>query len=205
MEISQVKSKFLNGSFDQNTYVVTDEKFAVIIDAGANIEDLKTIINERQVLAVLITHIHFDHIYYLESILKEFNCPVYIQSDFSDKFFNSYKNVSYIVGENLTFNIDRDSIKFYQNDLILENFNFQVIETPGHSEDSVCLKIGENLFTGDTVFYGSIGRTDFYDGSNMEIIKSLKTIYNLNFSTAYPGHGNICTRDEIIETINMFI
>ena len=94
MKINQIKSKFLGGSFDQNTYVLANENFAILIDAGANLEDILKFTKNKKVLAVLITHLHFDHIWNLKSILDYFDCDVYIVSGFDDYFNNPLKNVS---------------------------------------------------------------------------------------------------------------
>ena len=203
--LSTVVSKFLNGSFEQNTYVLYNKKDAIIIDAGAEVEDLKQIIKTRKVLAVLITHLHFDHIWNLVDILKEFNCDVYIQNDCEDAFINARFNASYMIRMNLKFDIPSEKIRYYEEKLKFGKFEINVYETPGHSKDCVCLKIGDILFTGDTLFNDCIGRTDLFYSDNLKILDSLKKIKEIDFKIAYPGHYEPCTKEEALKVISMYI
>ncbi|MBQ8425800.1 MAG: MBL fold metallo-hydrolase [Clostridia bacterium] len=205
MIIKQIKSKFFRGLFGQNTYAILNKKSAVIIDAGANIEDLIFEIGNRKVQAVLVTHLHFDHIYYIERILKEFNCPVYIQKGFDEKFYDANKNVSLNLRQNLTFNVQENQIKYYEDELEFDGLKFKIYKTPGHSADGVCIKIDEFLFTGDTIFDDSIGRFDFYDSDFNQLKNSLKIIGDIDFEVAYPGHGEACSKDQILNTISFYI
>jgi len=205
VEVSQIKSKFYMNSFDQNTYVVANKKEAIIIDAGAEIEDLERVVKNKKVLAVLVTHLHFDHIFNIENILEKYNCPVYIQEGYEEKFYSGKKNVSYIMGKELVFNVNEEKIKYYEDNLKIGKFKIEIIKTKGHSEDGVCIKIDDCLFTGDTIFENSIGRTDFYDSSDKEMEKSLNLIRNIDFKMAYPGHSNICSKNQILNTISFFI
>ena len=201
MKINQIKSKFLGGSFDQNTYVLSNENFAILVDAGANLEDILKFTKNKKVLAVLITHLHFDHIWNLKSILDYFDCDVYIVSGFDDYFNNPLKNVSKVFGLNLSFEISKSKIKYYSKEMNLGDFKIQIFSTPGHSKDSVCIKIAENLFTGDTVFDGNVGRTDLFGASTDELNESLKTIELIDFKYAFPGHGDACSKQDILQTI----
>lgn len=205
INISTVVSKFLMGSFSQNTYVLQNESEVIIIDAGAEVEDLKEIIQEKKVLAVLITHLHFDHIWNLQKILEKFNCPVYIKENCENNFLDSSFNASYLIRMNLTFDIPKNKIKFYEEDLTLGKFEFKVFYTPGHSRDCVCLKIEDVLFTGDTIFKDSIGRTDLIDSDKINMISSLEKINDIDFKIAYPGHYESCTKQEVMDTIDMFL
>ncbi len=78
---------------------------------------------------------------------------------------------------------DKEKIK-------MDDFTMTFIHTPGHTKGGMCIRIGENLFTGDTLFAGSIGRTDLYSANHSEMIKSLKKLskYEDNL-VVYPGHG----------------
>ena len=204
MDIKLIKSKFLYGSFDQNTYVISNDKEVVIIDAGAELEDLKQEIKDKKVLAILITHLHFDHIFNIEKLLNEFVCPVYIVKGANDKLTNSLKNASFLISQNMTFNIPKDSLKYYSENLTLGSFDFQIFETPGHSSDCVCILIEDKLFTGDTVFYKSFGRTDLYDSDADKMEESIRKILNIPFKIAYPGHSISFDKSVLKETFFMF-
>lgn len=201
MKINQIKSKFLGGSFDQNSYFVSNEKFAILIDAGCELDDLLKIASKKRVLAVLITHLHFDHIWNLEKILSYFKCNVYIVSGYDDFLTNPIKNVSNTFGISKVFNVESSIIKYYSENMNIGNFKIRIYNTPGHSKDSVCIKIDDNLFTGDTIFSGTVGRTDLFGGDENELIKSLKKIKDIDFKNVFPGHGKALTKQDILQTI----
>lgn len=205
MEVKQIKSKFLRNIFDQNTYVVTNENEAVIIDAGAEPDDVKAALCGKKVLAVLITHLHFDHIWNLEKYISEFDCDVFIQSGAEDKFSDPGKNASHLISRRMTINIAKNRIKYYAEKSKIGKFDVEVFKTPGHSSDSVCIKIGDYLFTGDTVFSDAIGRTDFYDGNSEEMLESLRKIAGIKFKIACPGHYEECTEKDISDTIKTYL
>ena len=204
MEVKQIKSKFLRNIFDQNTYVLSSGDEAVIIDAGAEIEDVKASLGERKVLAVLLTHLHFDHLWNIEKYIAEFHCDVYVQKQAEEKLLDPNKNASNILKKGMTFIVPKNKLKYYAEKLFIGNFEFEIYKTPGHSSDCVCIKTGDYLFSGDTIFEDAIGRTDFYDGSPEDMKKSLKLIENLNFKIACPGHFNICKKDKLLQVIKLF-
>jgi len=204
-EIVTVKAKFMKGVFDQNTYVLLNKKEAVIIDAGAELEDVKEIVKNRKVLAVLITHLHFDHTWNIEEYLKEFGCDVYICEGQENRFGDSGLNGSFMVRENITRNVSKQFIKYYAKKLNIGSFEFDVYFTPGHASDCVCILWKEDLFTGDTIFDNAIGRTDLLDSSNKEMAESLKLIKNIDFKVAHPGHYDNVVKDKILDTIAYYI
>lgn len=204
-KIDVIKSKFLYGSFNQNTYVLSDKNSAVIIDVGGELDDVKQKVSGKKVLGILMTHLHFDHFWNLEEYLKEFGCDVYIQPGFENKFLDGRLNASYLVGLNETKNIAKNQIKYYAKNLKLGNFEFEIFNTPGHSKDGVCILFDEILFTGDTVFSDTIGRTDLPDSDNSEMIDSLKKIKSLDYITAYPGHNESASKAQIDKTIGFYL
>ena len=205
MEINVIKSRFMRGVFEQNTYVLLSKKQALIIDAGADLEDVKQAVGNRKVQAILMTHLHFDHFWYLEEYLKEFECPVYIQEGAENKFTDSELNGAILVRKTIIKNIDKSQIKYYENRLKLGNFDCDIIKTPGHTADSVCILINDNLFTGDTIFLDTIGRIDLGDSSRQDMINSLRKIQELDFVTAYPGHYESASKNQIIKTIGFYL
>lgn len=205
MEVNIIKSKFLRGLFDQNTYVLTDKNQAVIIDAGAELEDVKKVVGKRRVLAILMTHLHFDHFWNLDKYLSDFDCPVFIKEDQEEKFENPKHNGSVVIRKDFAKKIDKKYIKYYAKKLVLGNFEFDVFDTFGHSSDCVCLLTNRNLFTGDTIFSDCVGRTDLYDSDNDKMLESLKLIQTIDFERAYPGHYESATKDEILKTISFYL
>lgn len=194
--------------FSANTYVIGEKGGpCIVIDLGSTQTRVISYIKENHTscLGILLTHGHFDHIRGLNNFLKEFNCTVFI--DFNDKDFltNSKLNGSKYSEENQvivkTTNIyeldDEDEINFGNGYL------FKVIETPFHTNGSVCyLCEKENaLFSGDTLFKGSIGRTDLPTGSERLVNSSLKKLLNLNPKlVVYPGHGETTTLEKEISS-----
>ena len=186
MEIIQLKSKFLMGSFEQNTYVLKNKNKAFIIDAGAEVEDIKNALGKAKACFICITHLHFDHIWNLEKYIQEFDLPVYICAGAEKAFLNPELNASKSL--DLKFNISQKNIKYYAKKLSSDGFQIEVIETPGHSFDSVCLLVDKNLFCGDTLFVDGVGRTDFEGGSFDSLKVSLEKILNTKFDMAFSGH-----------------
>lgn len=194
--------------FSANTYVIGEKGGpCIVIDLGSTQTRVISYIKENHTscLGILLTHGHFDHIRGLNNFLKEFNCTVFI--DFNDKDFltDSKLNGSKYSEENQvivkTTNIyeldDEDEINFGNGYL------FKVIETPFHTNGSVCyLCEKENaLFSGDTLFKGSIGRTDLPTGSERLVNSSLKKLLNLNPElVVYPGHGETTTLEKEISS-----
>ena len=176
------------GSLQTNCYVVIDEETnkAVVIDPGA---EANYLIKEIENLGInidkiLLTHCHFDHNGAVKELKEKFNCKVYINKD-----------------EEEYMEIDSTGIfgklpKFYEyvneGEIINSgNLNFKVIFTPGHTKGGTCYLINDSIFTGDTLFNGSIGRTDFLGGSYNDLIEGIESklmILDENI-TVYPGHG----------------
>ena len=205
MEIKVIKSKFMRGMFEQNTYVLTNKKSAIIIDAGADTEDVKKAVGNKKVLAILMTHLHFDHFWYLDEYLSEFDTCVYIQEGHENKFEDCELNGSVLIRKNIQKNIEKNRIKFYKETLKLGDFECKVYASSGHSADSVCLLIDDCLFTGDTVFADAIGRIDLKDSDKEKMIESLELIKTIDFVRAYPGHYESASKNEIIKTISFYL
>ena len=140
---------------------------------------------------IVITHAHFDHIMGVNFILRNWNIPVYMnQAD--ERQLRKAAQYALMFGEMIEAPAV-NSLKFVNdNDMLtFGDTQFKVLATPGHSEGSVCYLAGECLFCGDTLFAGSIGRTDLPGGSYDSIVESLKTkILPLDPDTiVLPGHG----------------
>ena len=204
-EIKTIKSKFMKNVFDQNTYVLINKNEVVIIDAGAELEDVLNAIGDKKVLAILVTHLHFDHIWNIEEYLNKFKCDLYICDGQEKRFLDNMLNGSFMVRQNITKNVSKELIKYYAKNLKIGSFNFEIFFTPGHTSDCVCIKWNENLFTGDTIFDDAIGRTDLPDSSNSDMINSLRLIQTIDFMVAYPGHYDSASKDKILKTISYYI
>lgn len=204
MEVKRIKSKFLKGIMDQNSYLVLGEKSAVLIDAGAEVEDVKYLLGERKLEAILVTHLHFDHFWNLEKIVQVFDAKVFIMHGTDKKFNDENQNGSVLIRRKIELKLDAKNIAYYECDgqkLNFDDIEFTVMFTPGHSSDSVCLLSQDCLFSGDTVFNMGVGRTDLIDSSLDNQKKSLQKIKETNYNVCYPGHGESGTKQEIDEVI----
>jgi glyoxylase-like metal-dependent hydrolase (beta-lactamase superfamily II) len=205
---------FITGLLEVNSYIIELGGGKVfIVDAGGNEDELIAFINEKSLMpvAVVLTHGHFDHIAALSGLKKSFqDIKIMIHSD--DAFLigeNALKNQcrmfagsgleSYI--EQCAKHVPEADVHLKQNDVLFddsENFKggFTVVHTPGHSEGSICLynKVSGILFSGDTLFKSSWGRTDFGGGNENLLFESLKKLLSFPAETiVFPGHGNYTT------------
>ena len=188
------------GAYEVNCSLYYDETGmeGVIIDPGADagliIDQVKNIGFKPQ--AVLLTHGHSDHIGAVREVIEEFQIPLYASKDEKELLANPTANMSAFLGLEIT----SPPADFWLSDedlISLGPVNLRVLHTPGHSPGGLCfLDETENmLFCGDTLFYGSIGRTDFPGCSHEQLIHSIKTkLMTLPDSiTCIPGHGPMTT------------
>lgn len=185
--------KYVSGDFLTNTYVVTFNNKSLVIDPTLDLEDISLEIKSKyNVVGVIITHAHIDHI---DGIKYFKDTPIYISKEdyyhLNDLGYNLYG----LYGLELPFN--PSNIDFHllnDNDALnIIDTPIRVLEVPGHTKGGLIYVFDkENVaFTGDTLFKGSIGRTDFRGGSMDDILKSIiKILDNLNDDMElYPGHG----------------
>ena len=188
------------GMVGTNCYRVyrEDLKRAVIVDPGDNGAHILNTCRECGIIpeAVVLTHGHFDHILAVEEIRRAFKeITVYAAEKEAKLLGDPRLNLTASYGTGVT--LSPDHLVKDGDILELAGFKWQVIETPGHTEGSVCLWIKEEevLISGDTLFAESLGRTDFPTGSSADIIRSIKErLFVLPDDTmVYPGHGDPTT------------
>ena len=187
----------VSGDFAVNCFFVYDDitKKSVVIDPGCSGGKVINKIEELNLKPELLinTHGHFDHIFSDDIIRKKFNIPLAIHCQDLNMLETAELNCSVMTGEPITVN--KPEIIFDKDENKETSFcKYSVIHTPGHSKGSVCILIDDMLFAGDTVFCGSIGRTDLFGGDYDEIISSLHKIKKLPKETKiFPGHGPFTT------------
>jgi hydroxyacylglutathione hydrolase len=188
----EVKS-FALGPYQTNCYVLTQGNQVIIIDPSAKGEVIaKSIDSDKEVLAILLTHGHFDHFGGAQYLLDHFKCPIYIHEDDVELLEDPQKN--YSMELNLT--LKKDVLILNEGMMQIGPFMISVLHTPGHSEGSVSFHIEDALFAGDLIFKMSIGRTDLYGGNERQMMKSLKMIKTFSDNLIiYPGHGPKTTLD----------
>ena len=179
------------GENQTNCYLVWGENAAacVVIDPGYDpdyiLEQVAAL--GKTVEAIFLTHCHFDHVGAVKQMAKETACPIYVnQKEWA-------MPTSWLFPINGTA-IDRLTYYKEGDRLSLAGTEFLVMETPGHTPGCVCLLCEDVIFTGDTLFAGSIGRTDFPGGDWDIICGSLIRLSELDENlTVYPGHGESTT------------
>ncbi len=187
------------GNLSTNSYIVYDEnkKEGIIIDPGDFPELLISKIKELGINLkyIVFTHVHFDHILGYPKLKKEFPESLLIVSHIEkDLLWDREKSLLYYVDVDFPKITEFEEVK--NGDLVeFGDVSLKVIETPGHTEGSICL-YGENtLFSGDTLFYLSLGRWDFPGGDFYKEYHSItEVLFSLPDDTlVYPGHGNKTT------------
>jgi hydroxyacylglutathione hydrolase len=202
--------KFVTGIISTNCYLVINEetKQTVVIDPAACPKYLMGHIKSEglDIQAILLTHGHFDHIMGIDDFLKEFPVPVYVHEGDKETINDASLNQSSIYTSGYTY-----SKASYTKDgqiLSFAGYDFKVIHTPGHTPGGVCYYVEDEkvLFSGDTLFQNSVGRTDFVNSSTSDLVRGIKEkLYVLPDDVlVYPGHmGETTIGHE--KTHNMFV
>lgn len=191
--------KFVLGVLSTNSYVVSDEnKNAVIFDCGVYSATISSYIeeNELNLKKILLTHSHFDHMGGCAQLQEQTGAPVYIHEAEEDSLNDGDKNLANAFPFS-SFEKVKDYRTIADGDVIeVGAMRFKVMHTPGHSKGSVCYIIEDVIFAGDTVFEGSVGRTDNYGGNQAEQKQSLKRLIELDGDyKLLCGHGGDTTLD----------
>lgn len=184
--------KLVVGQLQENCFILFDEnKDAFIVDPGASSENIIEAIekNSLNIKYILLTHGHFDHVGAVASLAKKFKAPVYLSKK-DRKFLENPKEVR---ASSFGMEIEAADVDVFVNDndgIPFSDSIIKVIETPGHTLGSVCYLFNNYLFAGDTLFNGSIGRTDFPESDHSLMIESLKKLKELDDEIyVLSGHG----------------
>ena len=157
----------------ENCYVISNnqENNCLVVDPGDEVEKILEVVGNKKIIAILITHYHFDHIGALKELKEKYNPFVF---DFSTK----------------------------EETINVGGFSFKIIKTPGHKEDCVTFyfELEKVMFSGDFLFYHTVGRCDLEGGNYCEMLKSIELIKQYDIDTVvYPGHGCITKlKEELI-------
>ena len=189
---------FVTGMLENNNYLLIDEKSkqAVLIDCSEYIPEVQDVLCQHKAFLkfILITHGHFDHIMGINEFHKIYPETEIIApkkdkeliediETFLDRFIGGLGNVE-------VPHIDKYITE--DDEIYIGNEKINIISTPGHTGGGVCYFVDDKLFSGDTIFLGSVGRTDLPGGSFEQIRNSVRNILNMfnDDTTIYTGHGD---------------
>ena len=192
-------NQYVVGAVQTNCYFAINDETneTLIVDPGDNAKQLADRIRQEELkpVAVLLTHGHFDHAGGAAELAREFQIPVYAHENEKETLEDPKLNVSWMMGKEEHFSADEFVTD--EQELDLAGFHIRVLHTPGHTVGGCCyyLPYEDVVFSGDTLFCMSVGRTDFPKGSMSAIVRSIKEKLMVlpERTTVYPGHNDVTT------------
>ena len=176
--------KLTLGLYQTNTYILSNDTEAAVIDPGYEPDIILDALEGRELKAILLTHGHFDHVGAVKELVAETGCKVYIHAaDLSLPPMITAGQLYY-------------THTYAEGDTVspIEGAELHVLHTPGHTPGSVCLLLGDQMFSGDTLFEGSCGRMDLPGGDQLQMHQSLNRLVSLQADYhIHPGHGGSTT------------
>lgn len=185
-----ILERIVVGSMEVNCYLLGHEKSkeTIIIDPGDDYSKIKKVIDKLKLFPKFIinTHGHMDHI----GADDKFSLPIYIHKLDKECLINPFKNLSAMFG--MAYSVKSEIRLLEDGDNVsIDNLSLTIIHTPGHTLGSICINVNNIIFTGDTLFMGGVGRTDFPGSSEEELFSSIreKLLVFSDDTVIYPGHG----------------
>lgn len=196
MILKNVKVKIENRNLITNCYIIVDEdtKEAMVIDPGAEADKIIDMIDilGAKVKYIILTHCHADHIGGIDELKEKKGGKILISRDDSKGLYDTEINLDYYVEMNVP-ELEADSRLDDEDVIHIGNLEFKIILTPGHTKGGICIYNKEHslMFTGDTIFAGTWGRTDLPTGNIEDIMNSIehKILTYPDDTILYPGHG----------------
>ncbi len=194
---------FKVGRLKTNCYLILDlENFSgVMIDPGGEIKNFEKIISSFKIEYILLTHGHFDHILNVKKYKNLTGAKIVMPE--KEKLFSVDSNLnlsSRFLKSNLLESFIPDILVKEGDFIDFGEEKIKVIETPGHTQGSVCYIFKNNIFSGDTLFFKTIGSTNFPTGNDEDMEKSLRKLYSLEGDyVVYPGHSKMTLLKNEIE------
>jgi len=183
------------GDIGVRCYQVATEDAAVVIDPGFKNDKILRFLeeNKNKERLILLTHAHFDHVGYAEELRKLSGVKIAIGELDNPALADTEYNLSYAFGVDMK-PFEADVLLKDGEEFSIGSLKIKVMHTPGHTKGSVCYLMGEILFSGDTLFYESIGRDDFKGGNGAELNSSLLKLLELpDYISVLPGHNRDTT------------
>ncbi len=191
----------LVGPLGVNCYIVGDEQTreALVVDPGGNAREILNALQQQQlrVVAIVITHAHFDHILALDDVRAATHAPLWMHAA-EAPILEHAEAAGAIWGIHVKTPAPADRLLHDGDTVSAGAINLKVLHTPGHTPGGICLLGNKLVFVGDTLFQGSIGRTDFPGGDYAALMQSIrdKLLPLADDTFVYPGHGPVTTIGE---------
>lgn len=192
--------KVSGAAFDGNVYLVLDRR-PILVDAGMmagpTLKNIKRFIDPTKIELIVLTHCHHDHAGAAPALKEATGARLMLSEKEVGCIGDELASVAYLFGQQAPeYKVD-ETLK---EGMVLDTgeWKLEVLETPGHSQGSICLyeRKQKVLFSGDTVFPdGNIGRTDMFGGSTEDLVRSIQRLTELDVEIMYPGHMDITSRD----------
>lgn len=186
--------KIVMDMVDENCYIVHNEINGIIIDPGYGFKKIKKEVEKLnlKIVAIMLTHAHFDHIASLEECREYFKVDVYASKEEKNWLTSPKLNLSDFFGikKGISTYLPEKEYEYYK-DYDIHGIKFKVLPTPGHSPGGVSLDFGDFIMVGDTLFRSGIGRFDFEGSNYFDLKNSLNNVlFKLDGNKiVYPGHG----------------
>jgi glyoxylase-like metal-dependent hydrolase (beta-lactamase superfamily II) len=196
--MSIIVKRFINKPIDSNCFLAytIENNNCIIIDPGS--EDSTEIIEfiknkEFNPKYIFLTHEHFDHIWGVNQLKTEFDVQLCCSSRCAERIINKKKNLSLFYNQ-VGFETFPADIIVKNNDQLINNFaKISILETPGHTDSSICILINNHFFTGDTIIEGGKTPVKLPSGNLIELNKSIALIHSISIvqgnTIIHPGHG----------------
>lgn len=188
--------RLATGMLSSNCYILGEDGEGVIIDPGADAGEIAAVVEAEhlKIKYIILTHAHIDHIISLDTLRKSLDAMVAVHEKEAGALGDTFLNGSQLFGLKRTFG-EADRLLKDGDVLQAGGLSLEILHTPGHTSGGICIKAGDNVFTGDTLFYMSIGRADLGDGDQEQLLDSIKNkLMTLpDHTVVYPGHGTKST------------
>lgn len=184
------------GLYKTNCYIVKEGNESIIIDPGYHGHKIEEALGDSKPHAILLTHGHADHIGAVDYLVDTFSIPVYLHEN-DDILLRTKRRLPSVYKEGFKASY----IPIKEGEIQIGSFPLYVYETPGHSAGSVIYRYKEYLFTGDTLFKGTIGKYTTFNGHRETLQKTLERIAHWNREwIVYPGHSDETTIGYEVDT-----
>ncbi|MEI6602360.1 MAG: MBL fold metallo-hydrolase [Clostridia bacterium] len=185
--------QFTNGMLQSNVFLIISEGEAVLIDAGVPTETILNALEEVHATLkyIILTHAHVDHIWYADDLRKALpDVLLCVHEAESEAIKDRMDNLSYFLGQPIELK-PADRLLTEGDTLTCGEVTLTILHTPGHSEGGISIAVEGHLFTGDTLFKGAWGRTDFVGGSNRKLLASIQRLLDMSNGDilVHAGHG----------------